>query len=46
MNTRTLAEVVIVLAVIGLLLEIAAGNTWLVIAAGAVAGLWLVSRAR
>lgn len=45
MNPRLIAEVVVVIAVIGLLLEIAGGHTWVVVAAGVAAAIWLVSRA-
>lgn len=45
MNARIVAEVVVVLAVVGLLLEIAEGHTWVVIAAGVAAAIWLCARA-
>jgi hypothetical protein len=37
-------EVLIVLGVVGLLLEIAEGHTWIVVSAGVAAALWLISR--
>ena len=44
MRPRPVLEVLCVLGVVGLLLEIAEGHTWVVIAAGVAAGIWLMSR--
>ena len=44
MNIRTTAEILVVLAFVGIALEIAEGHTWTVIAAGVVATLWLLKR--
>jgi hypothetical protein len=44
MRPRPVLEVLIVLGVVGLLLEIAEGHTWIVVSAGVAAALWLISR--
>lgn len=44
MRPRPVLEVLIVLGVIGLLLEIAEGHTWILISAGVVAAIWLLAR--
>lgn len=46
MKPRPVLEVLIVMGVIGILVEIAAVHTWISIAAGVSAALWLLSRAR
>ena len=46
MRPLPILEILIALGVIGLLLEIAAGHTWLVIIAGVAAAIWLLSRSR
>ena len=45
MNARIVVEVVAVLSVVGLLLELAGGHTWVLVAAGVAAAIWLCSRA-
>lgn len=44
MRLRPILEMLIVMGVIGLLLEITEGHTWIVITAGAVAAIWLLAR--
>ncbi|MBN8459819.1 MAG: hypothetical protein J0M04_18470 [Verrucomicrobia bacterium] len=44
MNLRPTAEILVVLAVVGIALEIADGHTWTVIAAGVFAAIWLLNR--
>ncbi len=44
MRPRVILEVLIVMGVVGLLLEIAGGHPWPVIAAGAAAAIWLLAR--
>ena len=44
MRPRPIAEILVVLGVVGLLLEIAGGHTWVLVAAGAAAAIWLMSR--
>jgi len=44
MRPRPVLEVLIALGVVGLLLEIAEGHTWIVVAAGVTAAIWLFSR--
>lgn len=41
---RVILEVLVVMGVVGLLLEIADGHPWPVIAAGAAAAIWLMAR--
>ncbi|MEI7912887.1 MAG: hypothetical protein WCK77_24955 [Verrucomicrobiota bacterium] len=44
MRTRVIAEVLVVLGVVGLLLEITEGHPWIVVAAGVAAAIWLMGR--
>jgi len=44
MRPRTIAEILIVLGVIGLLLELAEGHTWIVVGAGIAATVWLLGK--
>lgn len=44
MRTRITLEIVIVIGIIGLLMEIAGGNTWIAVSAGVAAAIWLLSR--
>ena len=44
MRLRATLEVILVMGVVGLLLEIAEGHTWIVIGAGAAAALWRIAR--
>ena len=44
MRPRTIAEVLVVLAVVGICIEIAEGQTWGLIAAGVAAAIWLMAR--
>ena len=44
MRPRTIAEILIVLGVVGLLLEVAEGHTWIVVGAGVAAAVWLLGR--
>ena len=44
MRPRPVAEILVVLGVLGLLLEIADGHTWVLIAAGVAAAIWLMAR--
>jgi hypothetical protein len=44
MTPRTIAEVLIVLAIVGICIEIAEGQTWVLIAAGVAAAIWLMAR--
>lgn len=43
MRPRAIVEILIVLGVVGLLLEIADGHTWIVVAAGVAAAVWLMA---
>jgi len=44
MRPRVVLEVLVVLGVVGLMLELAGGHTWAVIAAGVAAAIWLLAR--
>lgn len=44
MRPRPIAETLIVLGVVGLLLEIAGGHTWVLVAAGVAASIWFLAR--
>ena len=44
MRPRPVLEVLVVMGVVGLMLEIAGGHPWPVIAAGVAAAIWLMSR--
>jgi hypothetical protein len=44
MRPRVILEVLIVMGVVGILLEIAGGHPWPVIAAGVAAAIWLMAR--
>ena len=44
MRPRPVIEILIVLGTIGLILEIAEGHPWVLIAAGVAAAIWLMSR--
>jgi len=44
MRPRIVLEVLVVLGVVGLALELAEGNTWVLIAAGVAAAIWLLAR--
>ena len=44
MRPRPVAEVLVVLGVVGLMVEIAEGHTWIVVAAGVAAAIWLMAR--
>ena len=46
MRPRPVVEVLVVLGVVGLMVEIAEGHTWLVIAAGVAATIWLMARSQ
>jgi hypothetical protein len=41
---RPIAEILLVLGVVGLLLEIADGHTWILASAGVCAAIWLMAR--
>ena len=44
MRPRPILETLVVMGSVGLLLEITEGHTWVLIAAGAVAAIWLLAR--
>jgi hypothetical protein len=44
MRPRPVLETLIVMGLIGLLLEITEGHPWVLVAAGAVAAIWLLAR--
>ena len=44
MRTRAILEVILVMSIVGLLLEIAEGHTWIVVGAGAAAAFWRIGR--
>jgi len=44
MRPRAIVEILIVLGIVGLLLEIAEGHTWIVVGAGVAAAIWLLAR--
>jgi hypothetical protein len=44
MRPRVIIEVLVVLAVIGLILEVADGHPWVLISAGVAAAIWLMAR--
>lgn len=44
MRVRPVIEVVIVIAVTGLLLEVAKASMWALVAAGVVAAVWILGR--
>jgi hypothetical protein len=44
MRPRPVVEVLFVLGVVGLMVEIAEGHTWIVVAAGVAAAIWLLAR--
>lgn len=46
MKPRPIIEVLIVMGVIGIVVEIAAAHTWIVIAAGVASAFWLLSRSQ
>jgi hypothetical protein len=45
MRLRLIVEILIVIGVLGLMVEIAEGHTWLFVAAGVAGAIWLLSRA-
>ena len=44
MRPRAIVEILIVLGIVGLLLEIAEGHTWIVVGAGVAAAVWVLAR--
>ena len=44
MRPRAVAEMLIVLAVVGICLEIAEAHMWVLIAAGVAAAIWMMAR--
>ena len=44
MRPRPVLETLVVIGVVGLLLEISEGHTWVVVSAGVAAALWLLAR--
>ncbi len=44
MRPRVILEVLVVMGIVGLLLEIAGGHPWPVMAAGVAAAIWLMAR--
>jgi hypothetical protein len=44
MRPRPVAEILVVLAVLGICLEIAEAHMWVLIAAGVAATIWLMAR--
>lgn len=46
MRPRTVIEVLIVLGVVGLMVEIAEGHPWALVAAGVAAAIWLLARSQ
>ena len=44
MRPRPILETLMVIGIVGLLLEIAEGHTWVVVAAGVAAAVWLLAR--
>ena len=44
MRPRPVMEILLVLGIVGLLVEIAGGHPWVVIAAGVAAAIWLMAR--
>ncbi len=44
MRPRPIAEMLIVLAAVGICMEIAEGHMWVLIAAGVAAAIWLMAR--
>ncbi|MEO5714653.1 MAG: hypothetical protein ABIT37_14295 [Luteolibacter sp.] len=44
MRLRTVLEVLVVMGVVGLALELAEAHTWVIIAAGVAAAIWLLAR--
>ena len=44
MRPRPVLEVLVVLGVVGLVLELAGGHPWVLIAAGVAAAIWLLAR--
>jgi hypothetical protein len=44
MRPRIILEILVVLGVLGLLLEIAEGHTWILVGAGVGAAIWLFAR--
>jgi len=44
MRLRAILEVILVMGIVGLLLEISEGHTWIVVGAGVAAALWRIAR--
>ena len=44
MRPRVIAEVLVIVGIIGLLLEVAEGHTWIVVGAGVAAAIWLLGK--
>ncbi|MCP5544218.1 MAG: hypothetical protein H7A49_13110 [Akkermansiaceae bacterium] len=44
MRLRPILEVVVVIGVLGLCLEVVEAHTWVMVAAGAAAAIWLMAR--
>ena len=44
MRPRAIVEILIVMGIVGLLLEVAEGHTWIVVGAGVAAAIWLMAR--
>ena len=44
MRQRNIIEILIILGTIGLIVEIAEGHSWVLIAAGVAAAIWLMAR--
>lgn len=44
MRPRPIIEILIVLGTVGLIVEITEGHTWVLIAAGVAAAIWLMAR--
>ncbi|MEO8613776.1 MAG: hypothetical protein ABI600_01435 [Luteolibacter sp.] len=44
MRPRVVLEMLVVLGVVGLALELAEGHTWVLIASGVAAAIWLLAR--
>jgi len=44
MRPRPIIEILIILGIVGLIVEIAEGHPWMLIAAGVAATIWLMSR--
>ena len=44
MRLRPILEILIILGVVGLIVEIAEGHGWMLVAAGAAAAVWSLAR--